>query len=380
MAATTGAFAQSTVTLYGVVDANYGYRKASGSIDVAAGDLVRVVGGASDKRTGLMDGATNGLSGSRWGLKGSEDLGGGMKANFVLESAISIDNGASTGFTRNALVGVSGGFGSIDLGRTYTPLFYTLLGSDATGLSGHTTVSFGQGLSTHESGDWGTTGYFGPNSPSRRSNSINYTSPSFNGLTVRAQIAEESGKQTVNAVSTNVAKSSALGLSVTYVAGPLSVSYAHDAQKGLQGGVPVALNAPAATANAGKTTTNAIGAAYDLGVAKLYANWSETKAKATAAGDTDFGNAGQYNLGVTVPVGSITLIGQIGRNTVKLGDSTQSIKGSGNDWVLGANYDLSKRTTAYVTAGVNGNLKTTINAVSLSKKTSTAAVGLRHTF
>jgi predicted porin len=368
------------VTLYGVLDANYGVRKATGSIDVVSGDLTRVIGGASDKRTGLMDGSANGLSGSRWGLKGSEDLGGGMKANFVLESAISIDTGASTGFTRNALVGVSGGFGSIDLGRTYTPLFYTLLGSDATGLSGHTTVSFGQGLSTHESGDWGTTGYFGPNSPSRRSNSINYTSPSFDGLTIRAQIAQESGKQTINGVSANVAKSSALGLNVTYAAGPLSVSYAHDAQKGLEGGVPVALNAPAATSNAGKTTTNAFGGTYDFGVAKLYANWSETKAKATAAGNSDFGTAGQYNLGLTVPVGAITLIGQIGRNTLKIGDNTGSLKASGNDWVLGANYSLSKRTTAYVTAGVNGNLKTTIETVSVSKKTSTSAIGLLHTF
>lgn len=372
--------AQSTVTLYGLIDANYGVRKASGSLDYVNGDFAQVIGGWSDKRTGLMDGSANGLSGSRWGLKGSEDLGGGMKANFVLESAIGIDTGASTGFTRNALVGVSGGFGSIDLGRTYTPLFYTLLGSDATGLSSHTTTSFGQGLSAHEDFQFGASVYVGPNSPSRRSNSINYISPSFNGLTVRAQIAEESGKQTVNAVSTNVSKSSALGLNVTYAAGPLSVSYGHDAQKGLVGGVPIALNAPAATSNAGKTTTNAIGGAYDFGVAKLYANWSETKAKATAAGNSDFGTAGQYNLGVTVPVGAITLIGQIGRNTLKIGDETGSIKGSGNDWVLGANYSLSKRTTAYVTAGVNGNLKATVNNVSLSKKTSTSAIGLLHTF
>ncbi len=327
-----------------------------------------------------MDGSANGLSGSRWGMKGSEDLGGGMKANFVLESGISMDGGASTGFTRNALVGVSGGFGSIDLGRTYTPLFYTILGSDATGLSGHTTASFGQGLSAQEDFNFGATAFTGPNSPSRRSNSINYTSPSFNGLSLRAQIAQESGKQTVNSVAADVAKSDAMAFSVTYATGPLSVSYAYDAQKGLIGGVPLTLNAPAAASNAGKTTTNAIGGAYDLGVAKLYANWSETKAKATASGDTDFGTAGQYNLGVTMPVGAVTLIGQLGRNSLKLGDGTASIKGSGTDWVLGANYELSKRTTAYVTAGVNGNLKATINNVSISKKTSTAAVGLRHTF
>jgi predicted porin len=199
-------------------------------------------------------------------------------------------------------------------------------------------------------------------------------------LSIRAQIAQESGKQTVNSVAADVTKSDAMGFNVTYATGPLSVSYAYDAQKGLIGGVPLALNAPAAAANAGKTTTNAIGGAYDLGVAKLYANWSETKAKATTAGDTDFGKAGQYNLGVTMPVGAVTLIGQIGRNSLTLGDGTASIKGSGTDWVLGANYELSKRTTAYVTAGVNGNLKATINNVSVSKKTSTAAVGLRHTF
>ena len=91
--ASVSAQAQSAVTLYGVVDANYSRMK-----------------GGTNTRNGID---SSGLQGSRWGMRGSEDLGNGLKANFVLESGYSTDTGISGQgnrlFGRNAWVGLGGG-------------------------------------------------------------------------------------------------------------------------------------------------------------------------------------------------------------------------------------------------------------------------------
>lgn len=118
--APTLAFAQS-VTLYGVVDTGIEYLNRVGS----AGDgLVRM----------------NNLSGtvpSRWGLRGTEDLGGGLKAAFVLESGFAPDSGVSNQagrlFGRQAWVGLNGSWGQVALGRQYTMLFWATLDSDMLG-------------------------------------------------------------------------------------------------------------------------------------------------------------------------------------------------------------------------------------------------------
>lgn len=355
------------------MDANYGTRDAEVQGTLAVGSLTASVK-AKNKTTGMQDGATNGLSGSRWGIRGSEDLGGGMSANFVLESAITQTTGASTGFTRNALVGIKGGFGSIDLGRTYSPMFYTMLGSDATALAGSTTVSFGQGLTAQERIAAGaadtTTDALGPTFQSRRSNSINYTSPSFNGVTARVQIAKEK----TSSATASTAKTDGLGVSLTYTSGPLMLSWAHDSQKGL------ASEFTGVAGAGGKTSGNAIGGSYDLGVAKVFANWSSGKAKDTQAGGRYTNKFGQTNIGVQVPMGKATIIAAFGRNTMKESEGTYNTNFKGNDHFVGVNYALSKRTTAYANFGTQGQLKGSVGAVTLSKKTDFTTVGLRHSF
>ncbi|WP_237380188.1 porin [Cupriavidus sp. SW-Y-13] len=107
-----GAYAQSSVTLYGVVDAGIEYQNhqanASGSHDV-----VRLNSGN--------------MSGSRWGLRGVEDLGGGLKGVFVLESGFSVDTGTmgqgNRLFGRQAFVGVQSNYGTLTLGRHQTPFY-----------------------------------------------------------------------------------------------------------------------------------------------------------------------------------------------------------------------------------------------------------------
>ena len=107
-------FAQSQVTLYGTFDA--GVRNES-NVDGKGGSKLS------------MD-STGTYNSNRWGMKGSEDLGNGMKANFNLEGGFKsgsgdIDNSTTNIFRRKAIVGLSGNWGALDLGQNYTALFYT---------------------------------------------------------------------------------------------------------------------------------------------------------------------------------------------------------------------------------------------------------------
>ena len=128
------AFAQTNVTLYGIVDAGIEYARLSDG----GGNAFRVQPGIQ--------------SCNRWGLRGTEDLGGGLKAIFTLEAGFNIDtgafgnNGAVTNspavgalegqgaFGRRAFVGLESGFGQIYLGRDYTPGFWVALNSDGSTL------------------------------------------------------------------------------------------------------------------------------------------------------------------------------------------------------------------------------------------------------
>lgn len=112
--ASAAAHAQSSVTLFGVVDAS----------------VRSVKNGSAGSETQL---ASGGNTTSRWGLRGVEDLGGGLKASFHLESQINVDNGtadAAKFFGRRSTVSLSGGFGEIRLGRDYTPTFVNGLGDE----------------------------------------------------------------------------------------------------------------------------------------------------------------------------------------------------------------------------------------------------------
>ena len=119
--ATTAAQAQGTVTLYGLVDTGVEY--------------VTNVGPAGDSLTRVP--TLTATLPSRWGLRGNEDLGGGLRAVFTLESGLAMDTGSSMQggrlFGRQAFVGLSGDWGTVSLGRQYTMLFWSLLEADILG-------------------------------------------------------------------------------------------------------------------------------------------------------------------------------------------------------------------------------------------------------
>jgi predicted porin len=122
VAATGAAFAQSSVTLYGVADAS----------------LAKVTGkSAYLSSAGTMNNGT-----SRWGVRGTEDLGGGLKAGFNFEQGLSLNDGslskAGAGeFGRAAWMNLSGGFGELRLGRTLNPSFYAAAAWELTGAANY---------------------------------------------------------------------------------------------------------------------------------------------------------------------------------------------------------------------------------------------------
>jgi len=215
LAAVSGtAMAQSSVTLFGVVDA---------AVTVGQGSV-------SDK-TQLTN---SGYNSSRIGFRGEEDLGGGMKASFWLEGALANDNGNASGLTlqRRSTVSLSGGFGEVRLGRDYTPHFWNHTVYDPFGTNG---VGTSRALAGNKGG---TTAV-------RSDNTVGYFSPNFSGLQVQLQQAY--GEQASPSKVGNMAS-----IRVAYNSGPISVAIATGTTK---------------TASGEITTTN-WGASYDFGTVK----------------------------------------------------------------------------------------------------------------
>ena len=167
--ASAPSFAQSSVTLYGDLDAGLLYTNRTPGANA---------GQNAGHQFSFMD---TGLTPTVFGLKGSEDLGGGLKANFQLESGISVANGAlshSNGnyFGRQAWVALDGGFGEAKLGLQFSPFFLAIDGSDPRNLA-----HFGSGIVSYVDNVLAT-GLF-------NSNAISYTSPTIAGLTGSAMLA-----------------------------------------------------------------------------------------------------------------------------------------------------------------------------------------------
>jgi len=292
--ATTGAaMAQSSVTLSGRVDAAL-YSETTG------------VGAAELTQTGLGNGGAYGLTGSRWALSGTEDLGGGLKAMFKLENRFNIDDGTSVGgFSGDAFLALAGGFGTVKLGRTYTAF------DDARALS--------NGSNVFDSAFTPSVGGIGGDYIGRGANGIRYESPVFSGFSGAASYAFGENK-TPAADASNV-----ISLHVKYAAGPLAAAYGYQEE-----------NAAGTTAN----KYNQLSAAYDFGMASLSAGYS--KRSGTAATGDDKG----YNIGVNVPVGAALnlSVGYAREETEIAGNTSAKAAGFG----LGATYNMSKRTILYI--------------------------------
>ena len=302
LAASGAAMAQSSVTLFGVVDATYAY--GSGSVA---------------NKSQLTN---SGYNSSRLGFRGVEDLGGGLSASFWLEAGLNNDNGTggvtntnnqaatSTGgglvFNRRSTVSLNGGFGEVRLGRDFTPQFWNLTVFDPFGTNGvGTTQTLNSSLG-------------GPTTI-RASNAIGYFLPgNLGGFYGQAQYyMGENLSNTANKKDGN-----GLAARVGYANGPINAALAFSETKYL----------------AGNIKSWNLGGQYDLGMAKIMAHYSEDKISG--------GNDGKgFLIGGLVPVGA---------GEIRLAYSTYKVDTIGadprtNKIALGYVHNLSKRTALYAT-------------------------------
>ncbi len=342
--ATSGAaMAQSNVTLYGLADVWVGSSKSNG----VSNNVLQ----------------SGGFATSRIGFKGTEDLGGGLKANFQIETSVAMDApSASSLGDRQAWVGLSGGFGEVQLGRVWTPY------DDTRALINDTfNANVASSFNVWE-------GYI-----DRTSNGVRYNTPSFGGLT--GSVAYAFGED-----KTATTKASNLtSFSLNYANGPIAAGLAHQIEKDTNAGVPVA---PATgvgifsdasslssvlVAQVSKRTYTLINGSYDLGVAKLLAGYNTVKATSTAvAGNA---KANEWNIGAEVPFGSALALG--------VGYSESQVKLNGADqndttgYSAALKYALSKRTFTYV--GLTRTEEETAAGASVNKSTN-YFVGIQHAF
>jgi len=300
VAATGASFAQSTVTLSGLLDVG----------------LEKRFSGDETRMTSSRNGTSN------WTLSGVEDLGGGMKAEFLVSTAFNVDDGTTT--SPNALgnngmfVGLTGGFGTLRAGRPVNTLYANAMFANGTkGVSLHDSNSVLAGLV----GNAGNTVYV--------SNALQYHTPRFSGFQGQFEYAP----------SELDGADEGYGIAVRYDGGPLSASLTNYRGAGTAA-VAATGTAPAVPAILSPESVTQFAAAYDFGVAKVLFTYRDEKE--VVIGTTRRGGDG-FALGLTAPVGpGIAYVSYQERDTYQ---------DDGSTWIAGYKYLLSKRTQAYVNVG-----------------------------
>jgi len=326
------AFAQSNVTVYGVVDMAYtNYSSSDTNLK---------------SRSGLDDGH---WAGSRVGFKGTEDLGNGLKAGFVYEFGVDADKAATIGSGRQTYLTLSGGFGTVAVGRQYTPQFNLLYEVDpfATGTVGNL-VNSSAGIGTN--GNLYSMGAF-QSGIIRLDNLVAYVSPNFGGLTVTAgYTANGIGDEAETVKPAKSTNTKIYAISPVYTNGPLMVglNYHVVSNDNLTAGTLGVTNADI------KNTVWDLAGAYDFGVVKLSAAYgrSSLDIKTVAAEPVET----QWMVGATVPVGAAGKVAlSYARNSVDF-DTAGVSDAKASKWALGYFHSLSKRTTIYTAyADINTN-------------------------
>ncbi len=350
-----GAHAQSTVTLYGIADVGIAYTSNSN---------------AAGKSTWAM--ASGNESGSRWGLTGAEDLGGGLKAIFKLENGFNLNNGTlgqgGREFGRQAYVGLSSSsFGSVTLGRQYNAVQDYIAPLDiASVLTQYATHPFDND---------------NLNNSFRTDNSVKYVSPNVAGFQAEGLYGFSN--------QTGFANDRTYSVGATYGMGPLNVaaSYAF-----VQNPNSVATGAVNGTIAAQRVHQWGLGTTYAFGPASfgllytgsLYSTGTGTAASPAVAnangGTIHFNNyEGSFRYQLTPAL--VLAVGETYTGVRQAGVS-------GHFWQtnLGADYNLSKRTDVYLTGvyqRATKNMKAAIDASAgtASGQSQTVVVaGIRHKF
>lgn len=320
-----GAFAQSSVTLFGVADVNARY--------------------SNNGTTTLYSLSTDGIASSRLGVRGVEDLGGGLRAGFWFEGAMQPDTGTPGGQTwqRRSTVSLLGGFGEVRVGRDYTPSFWNLTVFDPFGTNG-----VGAYSNIHASnGAGGQTANVISNFATlvRSNNTIGYFLPgNLGGIYGQAMVSAAEGPVNGNKY---------IGGRIGYQAGPLNVA--------------ASIGQTEVTAVGGDDSVQNVNVAgsFKLGNLTAMAQFGRF-----ALGPTDYTN---YLIGGTFAMGPGTFKVAYSsfENSSTPADATQI--------AVGYQYDLSRRTALYTNVSRITNDGTAANGANFSTGTLAAVRGQNHT-
>lgn len=320
--------AQSSVTLSGLADAYVGSMRMAGD----------------SKRSSTV--GSNGMTTSWFGVRGTEDLGNGLKAGFTFSSFMRPTLGksgrfdADTFWSRDASVNLSGGFGTVLLGRGMAPNFLPTILFNPFGdsftfspLVLHANVDLYNGTNwtrtTPADTGWGS--------------QIAYTTPSFGGLKATLQYQFREG----------ATDGKNWGGNLLYFGGPVGLTAFYERTQ---------LSNPVVARYAdGSTRTNwMVGGSYDFSVVKLFATYGQSK------NDTTDAKLKTAQLGLSAPIGAGKVLAAYARTKNNLLDATRQTL------TIGYDYNLSKRTDVY--ANVMHDKITSYDSGT------SFAVGIRHRF
>ncbi|MCI0150776.1 porin [Paraburkholderia sediminicola] len=359
----TSAYAQSSVTLYGVVDSGLLYQSTSAaSFSPTAKNLGKVYR--------YKDG---GIYSSLWGMKGTEDIGGGYHVNFKLQGVfdsgtgkfgLSDTPGVAAQFNQVASVGLSGPFGSVNLGRQIVPMAYAMAETDVrAGQYFGSILTAWLGMNT--AAGWPGTSTNGPIGALYDSNAIVYQSPSFGGVSGALEYAPGgvAGSFQGGTRESAVLKYSNYGLKLS------AVYYnGHDTNPGPTT-VPTGLD---------NNRLWYLGALYTIKSFSVSASYSNGKNPA----HSNLVDLDLYSVGLGY---RFTPAFQITSGLYYLKDKNNSANKS-TEIAAGAEYSLSKATLVYAQVGYvknKGDATTTItygSPVAPGMGTTAVNIGVRHSF
>ena len=311
---------------------------------------VKADGGAAplSTRTTVVD------ESSLIGFRGTEDLGGGLKAFFQLESSAPPDAGGGTFGSRNSGVGLVGAFGTIVLGKWDSPMKLSAIFVDP-----YAQNTIGNQLSVVNTGDFNR----------RENNMMQYWTPNINGFSARFMYGANELKTSTNPI----ANPSSQSMYVDYAAGPFRVNYAYEKHKDTRGAV--------VTAGVTESSQNLSGT-FVFGPVKVGALTQKTKS-------TNLTDKKAYQAAITYTAGMHEFMGTVGR--VRDGLAAGVAQPEAKLASVGYNYNFSKRTTfmaryaslknnAAASFSMNASGLPALAAVNVDDDPKGFGAGLRHTF
>ncbi len=350
--------AQSNVSIYGI-------------IDLGVNNIESKATGATTESYSTTGQGKGTLSSNRIGFRGTEDLGGGLRANFQLE----YEHGPATGnfeqSQRETWVELADSkMGALRLGRTTGLSHRVIAGNLASGannavgsLAYYAPINGTSGTDQLSATAANRIHGIGASTQSQVfvNRAITYVSPNMSGLTVSGQFAEDRNNDTTAA---NADRASTAGYSVAYTAGKLSLSAAQQE-----------INAKTEAATDTKNKVTAIGGNYDLGMAKVYALYAKNKT-INGLTEAETSKSEVTSVGVQIPVSAkVNAWVEYGDGETRTSSTSTSYDRKG--YQVGARYSLSKRTDLYAIYGQQE--AKALNNGNKSELTGYAA-GIRHSF